>query len=73
MTTAEVCEVCGHAQSSHDKIAQRFCQATSAHTVDRACVCPVPASTGEAATGDAETPSRQSEAPMYGRGRFSKT
>jgi hypothetical protein len=36
---AELCSVCRHELGSHDSISHRFCQATQAHALDRACIC----------------------------------
>ncbi len=30
---------CGHALAAHDVIAARFCAATTAHNLARACIC----------------------------------
>jgi len=39
-----MCEVCGHALAAHDRIAQRYCEATSHNALSRTCICPVPES-----------------------------
>jgi hypothetical protein len=33
------CDVCPHPVKQHDAIGQRFCLATGASAIDRACVC----------------------------------
>jgi rubredoxin len=38
---AMMCDVCGHALASHDRIAQRYCQATLHNALSRTCICPV--------------------------------
>jgi hypothetical protein len=52
----EVC-ACGHEWSSHDAIATRFCRASHARALKRACVCP-----------DKPAPPKR-DAPMYGYGK----
>jgi hypothetical protein len=37
---AAACEVCGHPVDGHDRIALRFCAATSENAITRACICP---------------------------------
>lgn len=36
----DVCH-CGHTQQEHDAVALRYCRATSADGLQRACTCPV--------------------------------
>jgi hypothetical protein len=62
-TAAHVCGACGHTGLSHDAIAQRFCRASRDRALDRVCVCPIRAGSTV----------RRSGAPMYGRGRPSRT
>jgi hypothetical protein len=33
--------VCGHPRDEHDPIAARYCDATSAGSLDRVCICAV--------------------------------
>jgi hypothetical protein len=33
------CAACPHDRDAHDAIGTRFCSATSAHGLDRGCVC----------------------------------
>ena len=37
---SEMCDVCGHALALHDRIAERYCDATLHAALSRACVCP---------------------------------
>jgi hypothetical protein len=69
----QVCDACGHAPLSHDAIATRYCQASRDRGLDRACVCPVGSVTAETEKEHGANAVRKSEAPMYGRGRFSRT
>jgi hypothetical protein len=62
-TTAQVCGACGHTRLSHDATAKRFCRASRDRALDRVCVCAIRAGSTV----------RRSEAPMYGRGRPSRT
>jgi len=62
-TAAHVCGACGHTGLSHDAIAQRFCRASRDRALDRFCVFPIRAGSTV----------RRSGAPMYGRGRPSRT
>ncbi|MEV0246983.1 RGCVC family protein [Nocardia sp. NPDC050712] len=39
-TDDDACPACTHPRDSHDRISQRFCEATSAGQLDRGCVCP---------------------------------
>lgn len=39
--TPAACMACGHEAADHDRIAQRYCDATIAHASTRACVCAV--------------------------------
>jgi hypothetical protein len=41
---AEMCDVCGHAQALHDRVAARYCDATQHNALSRACVCSPPES-----------------------------
>lgn len=34
------CDTCGHTLSAHDVISARYCAATAAGALTRACVCP---------------------------------
>jgi len=34
------CDVCAHALADHDAISTRYCQATQAQALSRACICP---------------------------------
>jgi hypothetical protein len=34
---------CGHEAAAHDAVAARYCAATAASTLDRACICPLAA------------------------------
>ncbi len=36
---AATCDVCPHLAVSHDRIGQRFCDATLAGVVTRGCIC----------------------------------
>jgi hypothetical protein len=36
---AATCDVCPHPAASHDRIGQRFCDATLAGAVTRGCIC----------------------------------
>ena len=69
--TVQECDACGHARFSHDSIATRYCRASRDHALDRDCICAVRASSGETEKGHSGSTARRSEAPMYGRGRFS--
>jgi hypothetical protein len=71
--TVKVCDVCGHARLAHDAIATRYCQASRDRALDRDCACTIRASTGETEKGHSGSTVQRSEAPMYGRGRFSRT
>ncbi len=35
-----MCDVCGHALASHDRIADRYCEATLHNALSRTCICP---------------------------------
>jgi hypothetical protein len=39
---AMLCDVCGHALTAHDRIAQRYCAATVHNALSRTCICPMP-------------------------------
>jgi hypothetical protein len=41
---AMLCDVCGHALTAHDRIAQRYCEATAQNALSRTCICPMPES-----------------------------
>jgi hypothetical protein len=41
---AMLCDVCGHARTAHDRIAERYCAATLQNALSRACICPMPES-----------------------------
>ena len=69
--TVQVCDACGHARLSHDAIETRYCRASRDHALDRDCICAVPAFSGETEKGHSGGGAGRSEAPMYGRGRFS--
>jgi hypothetical protein len=45
------CDVCGHALTAHDRIAQRYCEATLHNALSRACICPVPESPTQGTAG----------------------
>jgi hypothetical protein len=62
---------CGHARLSDDAIATRYCQASRDHALDRDCICAVRAASGETEKAHPGSTAQRSEAPMYGRGRFS--
>ena len=36
---AATCDVCPHPAAAHDRIGQRFCDATLAGAVTRGCIC----------------------------------
>jgi hypothetical protein len=36
------CDVCGHTFASHDRIAERYCQATLHNALPRTCICSLP-------------------------------
>lgn len=38
-TITAACDVCAHPVELHDPVALRFCAATSAHALTRACLC----------------------------------
>lgn len=42
---AVACSACGHPWAEHDRIAARFCAATTVGRHDRGCVCTVRVST----------------------------
>jgi hypothetical protein len=71
--TVQMCGVCGHTGLSHDAIAQRFCRASRDRALDRVCVCAIRVSLDETVNEHAGSTVRRSEAPMYGRGRLSRT
>ena len=33
------CDVCGHSLDEHDRIARRYCLATTAGAISRGCIC----------------------------------
>jgi hypothetical protein len=41
---SEMCDVCGHASALHDRIAERYCEATLHNALSRTCVCSTPSS-----------------------------
>ena len=44
MTTTEnqdSCDVCSHGLDVHDRVADRFCQATRSNALTRSCICSV--------------------------------
>ena len=41
---AMMCDVCGHPLAAHDRIAQRYCEATLHNALSRTCICPMPES-----------------------------
>jgi hypothetical protein len=41
---AMMCDVCGHALAAHDRIAQRYCEATLHNALSRTCICAMPKS-----------------------------
>ena len=43
---AVACSACGHPWAEHDRIAARFCAATTVGHHDRGCVCTVRSSVG---------------------------
>ena len=70
--TVQICDACGHARLAHDAIASRFCRASR----DRALIATAPAdrgSTADTKKRHADSTVERPEAPMYGRGRFSRT
>ena len=71
--TVQVCDACGHAQLSHDAIETRYCRASRDRALERDCICAVRASSGKTEKGHSGSAARRSDAPMYGRGRFSGT
>jgi hypothetical protein len=46
-----MCDVCGHALTAHDRIAERYCQATLHNALSRTCVCPMPESPTQGTAG----------------------
>ena len=38
----EECMACGHGPERHDRIAQRYCDATVSGALTRRCICPAP-------------------------------
>jgi hypothetical protein len=34
-----LCDVCGHPDSAHDRIALRYCAATFTNVLPRSCIC----------------------------------
>jgi hypothetical protein len=73
LATVHLCDVCGHARLSHDAIASRFCRASRDRALDRDCACANRGSTADTEKGNADSAVQRLEAPMYGRGRFSRT
>ncbi len=39
VTTVATCDMCVHPLDDHDRVARRYCAATSANAMDRGCVC----------------------------------
>ena len=37
-----MCDVCGHARTLHDRVAERYCDATQHNGLSRVCVCSTP-------------------------------
>ena len=70
---APVCDACGHHLSSHDAIAKRYCQASRTHALTRVCACAISSGVAETEDEGGGGAVRRSEAPMYGRGRLSRT
>jgi hypothetical protein len=68
--TVQLCDACGHTQLSHDAIETRYCRASRDRALDRDCICAV-RSSDETEKGHSGSTAPRSEAPMYGRGRFS--
>jgi hypothetical protein len=48
---ATMCDVCGHALTAHDRIAERYCQATMHNALSRTCICPMPDSPATGTSG----------------------
>jgi len=71
--TVHLCDVCGHARLAHDAIASRFCRASRDRALDRDCACANRGSTADKEKRHADSTVQRPEAPMYGRGRFSRT
>ena len=71
--TVQICDVCGHARLAHDAIASRFCRASRDRALDRDCACANRGSTANTEKRHADSTVQRPEAPMYGRGRFSRT
>ena len=69
----QVCDACGHAPLSHDAIATRYCQVSRDRALNRACACSIRSVTAETEKKEDGSTVRSSEAPMYGRGRLSRT
>jgi hypothetical protein len=69
----DVCGACGHTGLSHDAIAKRYCGASRDRALDRACVCTIRVSLDDMANEHAGSTVGRSDAPMYGRGRLSRT
>ncbi len=71
--TVQICDACGHARLAHDAIASRFCRASRDRALDRDCACANRGSTADTKKRHADSTVQRPEAPMYGRGRFSRT
>ncbi len=39
--TVPLCDVCSHSSQLHDRIAERYCNATRANAMTRGCICAV--------------------------------
>jgi hypothetical protein len=46
-----MCDGCGHALTAHDRIAERYCQATLHNALSRTCICPMPQSPTQGTAG----------------------
>ena len=38
-STSELCDVCKHEVARHDRIADRYCNATRTNAMTRGCIC----------------------------------
>jgi hypothetical protein len=36
---SELCDICGHALSLHDRVAERYCEAAVHNALSRRCIC----------------------------------
>ena len=71
--TVPVCDVCAHPMSSHDAIGARYCRASRGRVPERDCLCPERVATDKTVDESAVSTTLRAAAPMYGRGRFSRT